>query len=191
MPAVLYQSPTQFAVSTWLCTVSGEAGAFCWYVVRTSQSTKCSPVAICSTHTMLTWFRACLIDWLHRLQGTLTHRNFADGLACVLHCLLLLYMWQACVQSVQIIMPSPGGGGGLFGISRSVCLSVPRCSCLGYRHAGCLQLSHCQLPEMFVLQTPPQMDIDPPQFLDRTAIGGGISSRCPLLLLQHKMTKFL
>jgi len=29
------------------------------------------------------------------------------------------------------------------------------------------------------LRTRPRMDVDPPRFLDRTAIGAGISSRCP------------
>jgi len=58
---------------------------------------------------------------------------------------------------------------GLFGIARSVCLSVhlsvPWRSCLGYRHAGCLQLSHCRPPEMCGLSTRPQTDVDLPRFL--------------------------
>jgi len=46
--------------------------------------------------------------------------------------------------------------------------SDPRRSFLGYRHAGCLQLSHRRPP-----------DLDPPRFLARTVIGGGIRSRRP------------
>ena len=65
---------------------------------------------------------------------------------------------------------------GRFGVL-PVCLSVPWRSCLGYRHAGCLQLSHRLPPEMRGLRTRPRTDVDPPRFLDRTAIGGGISSR--------------
>ena len=83
---------------------------------------------------------------------------------------------------------------GDFGITRSVCLSVPWRSCLGYRHAGCLQLSHRRPSEMCGLRIGPRTDVDPQRFLDpwtdtdgriggeticlrRTAIGGGISSR--------------
>jgi len=66
---------------------------------------------------------------------------------------------------------------GQFGITRSVRLSVPWRSCRGYRHAGCLQLS--RPPEVYGLRTHPRTDVDPPRFLDRTAIGGGISSRRP------------
>ena len=66
---------------------------------------------------------------------------------------------------------------GQFGITRSVRLSVPWRSCRGYRHAGCLQLS--RPPEVYGLRTHPRADVDPPRFLDRTAIGGGISSRRP------------
>jgi len=62
-------------------------------------------------------------------------------------------------------------------IARFVRLSVPWRSCLGCRHAACLQLSHRRPPEMCGLRTRPRADLDPPQFLDRTAIGGGISSR--------------
>jgi len=65
---------------------------------------------------------------------------------------------------------------GRFGVL-PVCLSVPWRSCLGYSHAGCLQLSHRLPPEMRGLRTRPRTDVDPPRFLDRTAIGGGISSR--------------
>ena len=68
---------------------------------------------------------------------------------------------------------------GHFGIARSVRLSVPWRSCLGYRHAGCLQLSHRRPPEMCGLWIRPRTDVDLPRFLDRTAIGGGISSRRP------------
>ena len=58
-------------------------------------------------------------------------------------------------------------------------LSVPWRSCLCYRQAGCLQLSHRRPPEMCGLLTRPRTDVDPPRFLDRTAIGGvgDISSR--------------
>ena len=79
----------------------------------------------------------------------------------------------------------PRHRGERFEIARSVglsvCLSVcPRRSCLGYRHAGCLQLSHRRPPpEMCELRTRPRTDVDLPRFLDRTAIGGGISSRRP------------
>jgi len=67
-----------------------------------------------------------------------------------------------------------------YGIARSVRLSVPRRSWLGYRHAGCLQLSHHRPPEMCGLLTRPQTDINPPRFLDRTAIGGrGVSPSRP------------
>jgi len=59
---------------------------------------------------------------------------------------------------------------GAFWIARSVRLPVPWRSCLGYRHAGCLQLSHRRPSEMYGLRTRPRMDLDPPQFLDRTAI---------------------
>ena len=75
-----------------------------------------------------------------------------------------------------VILLANGGGltalGRHFGIARSVCLSVPRRSCLGYRHAGCLQLSHRRPPEMCGLRTRPRTDVDPPRFLDRSAIGG-------------------
>ena len=63
--------------------------------------------------------------------------------------------------------------GAHFGIARSVHLSVPWRSCLDYKHAGCLQLGHCRPPEMCGLRTRPRTDVDPPRFLDRTAIGGG------------------
>jgi len=67
-----------------------------------------------------------------------------------------------------------------FRVARSVHLSVPWRSCLGYRHAGCLQLSHGRPQEMCGLRTRSRTDVDPPRFLDRTAIGGrGISSRRP------------
>ena len=62
---------------------------------------------------------------------------------------------------------------GHFGIARSVRLSVIWRICLCYRHAGCLQLSHHRLPEMCGLWTRPRTDVDPPRFMDRTAIGGG------------------
>jgi len=71
----------------------------------------------------------------------------------------------------SVIMPRPGGEH--FGIARSVRLSVTWRSCLGYRHAGCLQLSRRRAPEMCGLRTRPRTDVDPPRFLDRTAIGGG------------------
>jgi len=65
-------------------------------------------------------------------------------------------------------------------IRPSVCLSISRRSCLAYRHAGCLQLSHRRPPDMCQMRTRPRTDVDPPRFLDRTAIGGrGISSRRP------------
>ena len=47
---------------------------------------------------------------------------------------------------------------------------------ISYRHAGCLQLSHRRPPEMCGLRTRQRTDVDPPRFLDRTAISG-ISSR--------------
>ena len=52
--------------------------------------------------------------------------------------------------------------------------SVAWCSCPGYRHAGCLQLSLCRLPEVCGLWTHLRTDVDPPRFLDRTAISGNI-----------------
>jgi len=62
---------------------------------------------------------------------------------------------------------------GHFGTARSVRLSVPWRSCLGYRRASCLQLNHRRPLEMCGLRTrPPRTDVDPPRFLDRTAIGG-------------------
>ena len=86
---------------------------------------------------------------------------------------LLIEYWRVCCQ---FFAPRPEGH---FGIARSVRLSVPWRSCLGYRHIVCLQLSHRRPPEMCGLRTCPQMDVDPPQFLDGTAIGRGISSRPP------------
>ena len=71
----------------------------------------------------------------------------------------------------------PPALGGHFGIARAIHLSVPWRSCLGYRHAGCLQLSYRRQPEMCGLQTRPWTDVDPPRFLDWTAISRGISSR--------------
>jgi len=62
-------------------------------------------------------------------------------------------------------------------------LSVPWHSCLGYRHAGCLQLSHHRSPEMWTLD--PSVDMDHLTWIQhcfchrRTAISGGILSRCP------------
>jgi len=68
---------------------------------------------------------------------------------------------------------------GHFGIARSVRLSVKWRSCLGYKHAGCLQLSHRRPLETCGLRTRSQTDVDPPRFLDRAAIGRGISSHRP------------
>ena len=48
---------------------------------------------------------------------------------------------------------------------RQVVRCTAWCSCLGYRRAGCLQLSHRRPPEMCVLRTRPQTDVDPPRFL--------------------------
>jgi len=63
--------------------------------------------------------------------------------------------------------------GWHFGIARSVRLSVPWRSCLGYRHAGCMQLSQRRPTKMCGLRTRPRTNVDPPRFLDRTAIGVG------------------
>ena len=62
--------------------------------------------------------------------------------------------------------------GGHLGVAQSVRLSVPWRSCLSYRHAGCLQLCHHRPPAVRGLRTSPRTDIDPPRFLDRTAVGG-------------------
>jgi len=68
--------------------------------------------------------------------------------------------------------PAIGGHFGITSVCQSVRLSVSWRSCLGYRHVGCLQLSHRRPPEMRRLRTHPRTDVDPPRFLDRTAIGG-------------------
>ena len=73
---------------------------------------------------------------------------------------------------------APAAGGGAFwncAIRLFVCpvAQLP----IGYRHAGCPQLSHRQPPEMWGLRTHPRTGVDPPRFLNRDAIGGGISSR--------------
>ena len=78
---------------------------------------------------------------------------------------------SSCSVEMHSLRPRPRGGH--FGIARSVRLSVPRRSCLGYRHAGWLQLSHRRPPGMCGLRTRPRTDVDPPRFLDRTAIDGG------------------
>jgi len=75
-----------------------------------------------------------------------------------------------------LLCPRPRGH---FGIARSVRLSVPWRICLGYRHAGCLQLSHRRPPQMCGLRTRPRTDVDPPRFLDRTAIGGAYRLAAP------------
>jgi len=50
-------------------------------------------------------------------------------------------------------------------------------SCLSYRHVGCLRLSRRRPPEMCGLRTRPRTDVDPPRFLDLTAVGGIFSRR--------------
>ena len=65
-----------------------------------------------------------------------------------------------------------GSPRGHFGRARSVRLFVPWRS-IGYRHAGCLQLSHRRPPEMCGLRTRPRTDVNPPRFLDRTAMRPG------------------
>ena len=77
---------------------------------------------------------------------------------------------------LSFIMPPPGGRAFW---NSAVHLSVPWRSCLGYRHVGCLQLSHRRPPEMCGLRTRPRTDVDPPRFLDRTAIDGGGILSCP------------
>jgi len=72
---------------------------------------------------------------------------------------------QSITASVVRLFPPPALG--------AIRLSVPWRSCLCYRQAGCLQLSHRRPPEMCGLLTRPRTDVDPPRFLDRTAIGGG------------------
>ena len=88
----------------------------------------------------------------------------------------LLLTYLLILFSVVYHAPRPMGH---FGIARFVRLAVPWRSCVSYRHAGCLQRSHRRPPEMCGLRTRPRTDVDPLRFLDRTVIGGGISSRRP------------
>jgi len=61
----------------------------------------------------------------------------------------------------------------------SVCLSHGAAAYATGTLAGCLQHSHRRPSELCGLRTRPRTDVDPPRFLARTAIGGGISSRSP------------
>ena len=108
-----------------------------------------------------------LIDSCRRLSSDCGQRQCCDPR--MIDADLLLFEF--------LIMPRALGGH--FGIARSVRLSVPRRSCLGYRHAGSLQLSHRRPPQMCGLRTRPRTDVDPPRFLDRTAIGGAYRLAVP------------
>jgi len=95
----------------------------------------------------------CCCFW-YRLTWVVLDKGPLNGRVCV--CVCVCYSYYAH-----------------FGIAQSVHLSIPWRSCLGYRHAGWLQLSHLQPPQMCGLQTRPWTDVDPPRFLDRTAIDRG------------------
>jgi len=63
----------------------------------------------------------------------------------------------------------------------SVCLSAGAAAYAIGTLAACSLTMHRRPTEMCRLRTRPRTDVDPPRFLDRTAIGGGhiVSSRCP------------
>jgi len=90
-------------------------------------------------------------------------------------------LWLPVYCSNLLSCPRFRGAFWNSAIRPSIC-PIVQLPCLGYRHAGCLQLSHRQPPEMCGLWTRLWTDVDPPQFLDQTAIGGGILSRRPWLI---------
>ena len=73
-------------------------------------------------------------------------------------------------SSPLFMFPAVGGGIERYR-APSVRMYVPWRSCVGYTHAGCLQFSDRRPPEMCGLRTRPRTDVDPPRFVNRTAIG--------------------